>query len=117
MIAVGGKTYRGHILAVFYMTDAWPTSRIDHKNGIKSDNRWENLRPVTNRMNAENRRRGNRNSRHGYLGVTHEPRRLKWRATIHIGGKRRHIGRYDSPQEAHAAYLAAKRQLHTGCTI
>ncbi|WP_443082772.1 HNH endonuclease [Variovorax sp. PAMC 28711] len=26
------------------MTGSWPVSTIDHRNGIKDDNRWDNLR-------------------------------------------------------------------------
>jgi hypothetical protein len=36
----------------------------------------------------------------------------RYRATIKAEGRRRCLGRYDTPEEASAAYLAAKRELH-----
>jgi hypothetical protein len=54
-------------------------------------------------------------SSHGFLGVTRS--RKRWKAHIKVGDKVLHIGTYDTPEEAHAAYLAAKRVLHIGCTI
>ena len=34
-----------------------------------------------------------------------------------INKKLKHIGVFSSPQDAHNAYLIAKRQFHKGCTI
>ena len=36
------------------MYGKWPENEIDHINGIKDDNRINNLRDVTNRQNALN---------------------------------------------------------------
>jgi len=44
LIRIDKRLYRGHYLAVLYMTGEWPSSRPVHINGDKSDNRWENLR-------------------------------------------------------------------------
>jgi hypothetical protein len=38
-------------------------------------------------------------------------------ASVWVGGKRVYLGRFDTAEEAHAAYVAAKRRLHQGCTL
>lgn len=53
----------------------------------------------------------------GMLGVTYLPTRNAYRASVALMGKSKYIGQFSTPEEAHAAYLLAKRQLHQGCTI
>lgn len=36
---------------------------------------------------------------------------------ITVDGKQRHLGVYQTPELAHAAYVDAKRKFHPGCTI
>jgi hypothetical protein len=40
-----------------------------------------------------------------------------WTSLINVGGKRIIIGYFKDPQEAHEAYLEAKRRFHNSCTI
>lgn len=54
-ISIKGRIYLGSRLAWLYMTGRWPTDEIDHKNRIKSDDRWENLREATHSENMYNR--------------------------------------------------------------
>jgi hypothetical protein len=61
-IGIDGKRYRACRLAWLYMTGEWPEKHIDHKNGIRSDDRWENLRPASVRENACNRTASQKNS-------------------------------------------------------
>ena len=48
----------------------------------------------------------------GYRGVTWHRAKQKWVARIQFRGKTYHLGYFDSPEEASAAYQAAKEQLH-----
>jgi len=96
------------------MCGEWP-SEIDHINGDKSDNSYRNLREVSRGENMQNKRKAHRNNKTGFLGVAREAG--KYRARIRVCGKNRSLGMYDTPQQAHQAYLAAKRELHEGCTI
>lgn len=89
---------------------------IDHINGIKSDNRIENLRIASAEMNMENIRAPRGNSSSGYLGV-HKAHGGRWHAKIQVRGKCVYLGVFTDPKDAHAAYLEAKRRMHGGCTI
>ena len=85
--------------------DRW--SLVDHINGNPLDNRRENLRVCSQQENSCNRGK-NSNNKSGYKGVSWNKQCEKWRAAIN--GK--HIGIFDTPEEAHQAYCEAARELH-----
>lgn len=114
-IMIRYKNYFAHRLAWLYMTGEWPKNRIDHINGVGSDNRFCNLRDVTVTVNAENQRRPRKDNGVGFLGVAKNNKRFM--AKIKVNGKFVYLGTFDTPEEAHAAYLEAKRQMHVGCAI
>lgn len=68
-IKVNNRRYAAHRLAWLYMTGEWPLSQIDHISGVKSDNRWWNLRDVSVAINNQNRHRANKNNSTSILGV------------------------------------------------
>lgn len=113
---VDGKRYAAHRLAWLYIHGQWPVE-IDHRNGIRSDNRIDNLRDVDNSTNSENLRACRSDSKSGLLGVGWCKHHRKWKARIRVKGRLKHIKYCDTPEEAHAAYIAAKRELHAGCLI
>jgi hypothetical protein len=115
-ITVGSKSFAEHRLAWFMTCGAWPVGVIDHINGIVDDNRISNLRDVSRSANSQNQRRGKKHSTTGFLGVCAGKGKFQGAITLPCG-KRLHLGTYDSPEEAHEAYLAAKRIHHAGCTI
>lgn len=53
-IGIDKKRYRAHRLAWFYVTGYWPKHEVDHKNRIRRDNKWKNLREATDQDNAKN---------------------------------------------------------------
>jgi hypothetical protein len=116
-IEIDGKPYRAHRLAWLYVHGVWPTNTIDHINAVRADNRIGNLRDVVHRVNNENARSPRRHNKSGYLGVIWNRQRACWQATIGASFKKQVIGFFDMPEDAHQAYLAAKRRLHEGCTI
>lgn len=118
-IRVFGKTYLSHRIAVLVVTGEWPTKGmdVDHIDGNKLNNAWANLRVVDKRTNNQNLRRARTGSRSGLIGAHWDGSVNKWLAGIRINGRNTYIGRFDTPEEAHAAYIAAKRQFHAGCTI
>lgn len=54
-IRVAGCFFYSSRLAWLYMTGKWPEDQIDHKNRIKDDDRWENLREASQSQNSFNR--------------------------------------------------------------
>lgn len=113
-IRVLGKAYAAHRLAWLYMEGVWPNI-IDHINGVRNCNKWANLREATNSINNQNRHKANRTSAVGLLGVTSCGKRF--RANIHCDGKKLHIGVFVTAEDAYAAYVRKKREIHQGCTL
>lgn len=56
-LGVSNKVYYAHRLAWLYMTGNWPLKEIDHKNRIRSDNRWNNLQEASRLTNEHNKER------------------------------------------------------------
>lgn len=115
VIRVDGVLYLAHRLAWLYMTGEWPTQKIDHKLNDGYDNTISNLRDGSIRLNAENQRRARRDNKAGLLGVSQDGRR--WRAQISVVGQNKYLGTFSTPQEAHHAYVQAKRKFHEGCML
>jgi hypothetical protein len=116
-LTVCRRTILAHRAAFLYMEGTFPTGDVDHVNGDRADNRWLNLRSVSRALNIQNQRRTLRpENESGLLGVYAAPSG-RWRTRIKTHGISTCIGTFDTPEEAHEAYLAAKRALHAGCTI
>lgn len=113
--ALRGRSYRLHRLAWLYVHGEWPEHEVDHRDGCKTNNRIGNLRLADRRLNAENTVRPRRHNRLGVLGVAQRNGRFTSRITV--AGKTFHLGAFSTMEEARAAYLAAKRGVHLGCTI
>lgn len=107
-VKIAGKDWYAHRLAFLYMTGNWP-KEVDHINGDKQDNRWCNLRDVSHQTNQYNHKAARADNKVGLRGVT--KRWNRYRATVTHGGVSRSVGCYDTAEEAHAAYLAAKQLL------
>ena len=101
--------YLAHRIAFAMTYGRWSDAEIDHKNGVKSDNRLVNLREATRIQNCQNAKKRVNNTT-GHTGVFRTRRR--WFAQIHANGERKHLGCFDDREEAAHAYLAARRQLH-----
>jgi len=110
-IGVGGKTYPAHRLAWLYVHGVWPEGELDHKNGLKTDNRIANLRPASNSANGANKP-VYKNNKCGLKGVhLHKPSG-RWKAQIKKDGRVRHIGLFRCPTAAHLAYVRTAKRLH-----
>jgi hypothetical protein len=119
-VSIGGRAYMAHRIIWLMVTKSWPKGQIDHKDGIRNNNRWDNLRDVSAAVNQQNRRKAQVGSHSSLLGVYPNVTSKKnpWKALIKpIDGKLRHLGSFPTPEAAHAAYLEAKRELHEGCMI
>lgn len=101
-IFINRSHYLAHRLAFFFMTGAFPQIDIDHINGVRSDNRWANLRVVTHSDNAKNMRLPADN-KSGVIGVRWQSRLNKWSARIGIDGKEKYLGAFATLEEAASA--------------
>lgn len=114
-IQLFGRGYQAHRLAWLHFYGGWPGFEIDHIDGDKSNNALSNLRDVSKSVNQQNVRGPRSDNTHGFLGATRHGN--GWRAQIRVDGKQRRIDGFSTPESAHAAYLAAKRQFHAGNTL
>jgi hypothetical protein len=96
-----GSQYKEHRV-IFEITNGYCPPILDHINGIKDDNRPENLRGASPNQNQYNRTniKGYRKSRNKYY------------ARISFEGKRIELGAFDSEQDAHSAYLKARELFY-----
>lgn len=78
VISVDGHRYRGHWLAVFYMTGEWPTGEVDHQDGNAYNNSWSNLRVCSHAENMKNLRKRKDNPS-GITGVGWYKATGRWR--------------------------------------
>ena len=84
---------------------------MDHKNRCRDDDRWRNLRIATRAQNMQNKS-AHADNHSGLKGVSLDRRRGNWKAGIQVNRVRHHLGCFDSPEAAHAAYRAAAQRLH-----
>lgn len=102
-----GKRYYAHRLAWLYVHGESP-HHIDHINCIPGDNRLINLRAATSSQSGANRRK-NKNNTTGFRGVWFNKKKGKFAGSLVLNRRRRHLGYFDTPEEAHAAYVKAAR--------
>lgn len=112
-IGVEGRQYYAHRLAWLYMTGRWPQAMVDHRNAIKTDNRWLNLRAATDYQNKLNQKIRKHNQS-GWKGVKRhkECKSLRWDARIRFNKVEHYLGLFDCPVAAHLAYVVAADKLH-----
>ena len=85
--------------------------QVDHIDHDPLNNRRENLRLATNSENQHNQPKYANNTS-GYKGVSFREDRQKWLAQVAVNGKRIHLGYFDTPEAAAAAYDTAAQTLH-----
>jgi hypothetical protein len=115
VVRVDGRLFLVHRLVWAMHTGAWSEYEIDHRNGIKTDNRIANLRECKDGiLNAQNTHGPRRHNTSGFAGVVKHKqcKSDRWVARITVDGKQVHLGLFATPEEAHARYLTAKRERH-----
>lgn len=96
---VEGKKYRLHTLAWLYITGSFPEGIIDHKNRVKTDNRFSNLRDTTHSINNLNKGITSSNTS-GVSGVSWDKNRNRWNVKIYANGKRLFCRYFKTLEEA-----------------
>ena len=108
-LRINNKLYGVHRLAFLYMSGVIP-AEVDHIDGNRANNAWNNLRSVTRAENNRNRRRQYNNTS-GTTGVIWDRNRNKWRASIKLNGKTKYLGRFSTKEAAAAARQRAQKNL------
>ncbi len=109
-VSINEKRFIVHRV-VFLWHHGYLPPDVDHINGVRSDNRIENLREASRSQNLHNSKKSSRNTS-GYKGVSWCDRRQKWRANICTNYKQRSLGYFDTAELAAAAYAEAAAKDH-----
>jgi hypothetical protein len=107
-----GRRFGVHQLAWLHHYGKWPKYEIDHINGNKEDNRIKNLRDVPRHINMQNRPNPLPSNKLGVVGV--KAKNKRYQAQIRVNGKMKHLGMFDTIEQASNAYKQAKAKFHEG---
>lgn len=107
VIGIDYGIHRASRLAWLYITGDMPKDEIDHKNCVRDDNRWSNLRLATRTQQRQNT--SVKKHTCDLKGVGWHKHTQKWRAYIIVNGRYIHLGLHDTPEEAHTAYVRAAK--------
>ena len=108
-IGIDGNSIRAHRLAFLHVTGEFPSLHVDHIDGNGTNNAWANLRNVNASINLHNQVHRKARNKTGYRGVARNHKR--YAAQIVVASQYQYLGTFDTPQEASAAYMAAKQKL------
>ena len=101
IFSLDNRQYRSHRLAFLYMTGSIPDV-IDHKNRIRNDNRWTNIRSSTKQDNARNAKVSKSNQLK-HQGITKVKKTGKYVARVTVDGKYIHLGTFTTLKDAISA--------------
>lgn len=110
-VVIDGKRYRQQRLIWKWVTGQEPNGEVDHKDGDILNNSWHNLREASSLKNSANRGLKSTNTS-GYKGVNWHKAHGKWEASITKAGKRYHLGRYSTAEQASDTYEKVASILH-----
>jgi hypothetical protein len=99
LVTVNNIKFKAHRIAYAIMTGSWPDT-IDHINGVRGDNRWCNLRSVTQRQNRANTYGWTKTTSSKYIGVTHAKTGKPWVAQATLNRKNFFLGSFNTEVEA-----------------
>lgn len=107
-IGLNYKTVAVHRVAWFWMTGVWPEN-VDHKNRVRADNIWTNLREATHSKNMRNCK-VQKNCKSKVTGVSWSGSAKQWRANIYTDEGRTHLGWFKDKFEAICARKSAENK-------
>lgn len=104
-VKIAGKYFLAQRVIWKMVTGDDPPEFIDHKDTVRSNNRWANLRVATQSKNNHHRRTTNTYGR----GVSRA--RGRFQAKIMSGRNRVYLGCFSSAEAAQAAYESAAKHI------
>lgn len=106
------RLFKAHQLAFLYMTGSFPEPPLtpDHINGNRTDNRWCNLRLANHHEQTWNSTRHRRN-KSGLKGAWPCKTTGRWISMLQDGSRRIWLGRFDTAQEAHEAWIKKATEI------
>lgn len=107
VIRIDGRLYRRARLAWLWMHSQWPELEVDHRNGVRTDDRISNLRLATSSQQNANTARPRDNSS-GFKGVSWHAKDKRWRARL----ANKWLGNFRTREEAFAAYKHALNERY-----
>ena len=115
-IRIKGKHFYAHRIcwAIYYNEQLPPEVEIDHKYGIKNDNRISELRKATRSENAINMHLRSNNTS-GHRGVSWFKNARSWRSHITINGVTKLLGYFKNKDDAITARLNAEKDNNIFC--
>lgn len=105
-VQIDGRSIFAHRIVFALANGRWPSGPLDHRNGIRSDNRPENLREASRAENNRNTKTPSHN-KSGIKGVSWRADRNKWWAQIVVDGEIKRLGYFTDKEAAAAAYQEA----------
>lgn len=108
---VDGKKIKKKVSLHRFILGAEDGQEVDHDDGNVMNNRKRNLAIKTRGMNQVNTRLYKNNST-GFRGVSRSSDGKRWVSKIRVNGKGYHLGIFDTPEEAHEAYLRKFEEFH-----
>lgn len=109
-ITIAKKIYTAHRLAFVYMTGKMPLTQVDHIDGVRNNNKWENLRISDHSTNQMNSRLRCTNTS-GYKGVSWDNSNKQYVVRIKKNYKSYFLGNFDDAAEGYKAYVKAAKEL------
>lgn len=126
-IAKGSKKHNGYIYLTFdnkgvashrlawyfHNSECDPKMEIDHLNGIRDDNRIENLRIASGNNNQHNKPL-QKNNTSGFKNVVWNKQCNKWQVIVMLNKKHHHGGLFNNKEDANIAAIKFREELHSG---
>jgi len=107
-IVLEKQRFLAHHIVWFFEHGEFPDGDLDHRNGVRSDNRFGNLRKATKTENAQNRK-VMKDTQSGIKGAWFHKGNQKWESTICVHKRRIFLGNFPTAQAAGEAYAAAEK--------
>jgi hypothetical protein len=110
-IGIFGHCKMEHLLIWTIETGEWPDFEIDHRDTVRHNNQFVNLRPATRAQQQCNRGK-QVNNKSGHKGVYWDSHRGRWHVHVRYMGHQRFVGRFDDVEAAARAYQQAVVEMH-----